>query len=403
LDPKEKAKVVEIIDSMSPRLIEISDWIGNNPELGNEEYKASQLLAGELKKHGFEVEMGICGLETAFKATFRGKPGGPTIAFMAEYDALPEIGHACGHNIIGTASVGAAIALSKMLPEMKGTVMVFGTPAEEGGAKGKAHAKSIMAEEGAFKGVDVAMMIHPEDSYTLQPMIAMEPLRITFRGKTSQASVAPHKGINALNALLLTFHGIDSLRQHLMYDPTKLARIHGIIKEGGERPNIVPDLAIGEFFIRSMDKKYREELSEKVRNIARGAALMTGAEVEFETFGHIHAPMKHNMVLWGAFKENYRLLGVKEIEEPNDYLLRKGCGSSDMGDVSQLVPSVHPFVQIVPKGETNHTREFAKAAVSEAGHRGLIIGAKALAMTAVDILTKPELLKAAREEFERTP
>ena len=218
-----KSKVCEIIDSMKSRLIEISDTIHANPELGFQEYRASKLLASELEKHGFKVEMGISGLPTAFKATFTGKKDKPKIAFLAEYDALPKLGHACGHNIIGTAAIGAAIALSKIISDLNGEIIVFGTPAEEGVVE-NAGGKVIMINE--IAKADVALMIHPSSRNTCAyASLAREAFRIEFFGKAAHAAGAPHKGINALEAVILTFVSINALRQHLKKD----AMIHGCL------------------------------------------------------------------------------------------------------------------------------------------------------------------------------
>jgi amidohydrolase len=308
------------------------------------------------------------------------------VAFLAEYDALPGLGHACGHNIIGTAAVGAALALAPLLSELSGSVHVFGTPAEETNG-----AKVPLAAGGAFAGIDAAMMIHPSGRTVLAaPSLAMDALEFRFRGRAAHAASAPHEGINALDAVILTFNAINALRQHVRPD----VRIHGIITKGGEAPNIVPEEAVARFYVRAARRRYLNQVVEKVINCARAGALATGAELTVSNFEYSFDEMRNNSALAAAMEANLSRLGEEVVPSG------EGMGSLDMGNVSHVVPAIHPYISIGGPGLVSHTREFAAAAGGEGGVRGLMIGAKALAATALDVLLNAELRRAARAEFE---
>ncbi len=361
------------------RLIEISDYIYENPELGNEEYKAVKVLTELLKEHNFEVEERYLNMDTAFKATFdSGKPG-LTIGYLCEYDALPGIGHGCGHNMIGTISSGAGIVLSKIIDQVGGKIIVYGTPAEETNG-----AKVIMVEEGAFDELDCAMMVHPNDkTYASGTSSALYPIQFTFKGKTAHAASCPEQGINALNAVIQLFNGIDALRQHV----TKDVLMHGIITEGGVAANIVPERAVAQFYIRAAKKATIEEVLEKVKNIARGAALMTGCELEMDRYEIPYDDLNTNEVLSEAFNENLRSLGITEIHAP-----KTGGGSSDIGNVSYVTPTIHPYISISNCEVRGHSRELAKATTESLGHERLLTAVLALAYTGYDVLTKKVIL-----------
>ena len=361
------------------RLIEISDYIYENPELGNEEYKAVKVLTELLKEHNFEVEERYLNMDTAFKATFySGKPG-LTIGYLCEYDALPGIGHGCGHNMIGTISSGAGIVLSKIINQVGGKIIVYGTPAEETNG-----AKVIMVEEGAFDELDCAMMVHPNDkTYASGTSSALYPIQFTFKGKTAHAASCPEQGINALNAVIQLFNGIDALRQHV----TKDVLMHGIITEGGVAANIVPERAVAQFYIRAAKKATIEEVLEKVKNIARGAALMTGCELEMDRYELPYDDLNTNEVLSEAFNENLRSLGITEIHAP-----KTGGGSSDIGNVSYVTPTIHPYISISNCEVRGHSRELAKATTESLGHERLLTAVLALAYTGYDVLTKKVIL-----------
>ena len=382
-----KSAVREAIDKLKPKLIDLSERIHRHPETKFEEYKASQWLAEMAEAAGFRVEKPIGGLETAFRASYSGSGEGPTVAFLAEYDALPKLGHACGHNLIGTASLGAALGVRTVMDRLPGSIQLIGTPGEEGGG-----GKVILAEAGVFDDVDVAMMFHPSGKTVLwKHALARRKLCIEFFGKSAHAASFPEKGINALDATIQTFQSINALRQHITDD----ARIHGIITHGGDAPNIVPDYSASLFYVRAMDDDYCDELLEKVKNCARGASLATGARVEMEMQG-AYKSLRTNMPLAQTFKANLEALGW----EFDDVDPAKGIGSTDMADVSHVTAAIHPYLSIGPKDLVGHSTEFAEAAASGKGQQAMIAAAKALATTAVDVLLRPSLFAAIRTEFE---
>lgn len=385
-----KHTINEQIEQLRSTFYKISQYIGENPELGHEEWKASKILSEELANHGFKVNIGTSGLPTAFDAVFDSGTAGPSVGFMAEYDALPELGHACGHNLIGTMAIAAAVGLSKVMKNCGGKIYVYGTPAEEtrGG-------KVTMAEQGVFDHLDVAMMVHPlyrnEKSGS---SLAMDAIQFEFFGKPAHAAASPHEGINALDAVIQTFNGINALRQHITPD----ARIHGIIPEGGKAANIVPDYAVAQFYVRAQHRHYLNELVEKVKNCAKGAALATGARLETSFYELSYDDLKTNEALSASFTENLIELGIKPEE-----IHEKGSGGSlDMGNVSHVVPSIHPYIKICDQPYICHTHEFREAAMSDQGFEGLILAAKSMANTAYDVIINPDLLHKIKLEFEAT-
>lgn len=386
-----KREVWEAIDRLEPRLVELADRIHKNPELQFEEFKASQWLCGAAEEAGFEIEKPIGGLDTAFRATFGAKHGGsgPVVAFLAEYDALPEIGHACGHNLIGTASLGAALGVARAIDDIPGIIQFIGTPAEEGGG-----GKVILAEVGLFKGVDAAMMFHPSRKTVLwKHALARHKLSIEFFGKAAHASGSVTEGINALDATIQTFNSINALRQYITSD----ARIHGIITDGGKAPNIIPDYSSSLFYIRALDNVYCNELLEKVKNCAQGASAATGTRVKMEVLGSYRS-LKKNSTLIQAFQGNLEALGWRaEDDDPKERI-----GSTDMGDVSHEVPAIHPYLKIGTAGMAGHSIEFAKAANSKEGREAMIVAAKALAATGVDVLLDISLYEKMKKEFAET-
>ena len=302
---------------------------------------------------------------------------------LAEYDALRGLGHACGHNLICTASVGAAAALHRAVPSQPGTLTVLGTPAEEGGG-----GKVIMAKAGVFDGIDAAMMFHPSRAnWWARGALASQRLTVKFHGKPSHAAATPERGVNALNALLLTFHAIDSLRQHVTGD----VRIHGIVAKGGAAANVVPEYAEGRFSVRAATQGAQREVMEKVRWCTEGAAIATGAWVQMET-GHTYAERTNSPVLVGFFGENLARLGV-EGEEPAK---SGGIGSSDIGNVSMICPTIHPYLSIV---DGDVAAEFREASGSEKGYAAMLNAAKGLAMTALDVMYRPGAADAAWSAF----
>jgi amidohydrolase len=353
------------------------------------EHQAVGWLTQELESNGFSVERGICELPTAFRASYG--QGKPVIAFIAEYDALPDIGHACGHNLIATAAVAAAIGAKEGVDKFGGTVQVIGTPAEElsGG-------KIIMAERGAFAGIDAAMMMHPatHDSATITALACIA-LNVEFFGKEAHAAAHPDLGINALEAMILSFNAVNVLRQQIRSD----ARIHGIITDGGRAANIVPAHSAGRFLVRAGNIGYLNALREKVLDCFKAAAQATGARLEYRwDEKEYYAPMRNNAIMARLYAENMERIGhAVPIFDPE-----QSFGSTDMGNVSQIVPSIHTSVAIAPPGESEHTAEFAGYAATERGLTQSLRAADALAMTAIDLLASPDTLAAVKQEFENS-
>ena len=380
-----KAQVKGEVDAQQHRLSEISAKIHANPELGFQETMAAGWLTQYLERNGFTIERGICDLPTAFRASYG--EGKPAIALLAEYDALPDMGHACGHNIIATSAVGAAVASKPAVDRLGGSILVIGTPAEEiyGG-------KVIMAERGAFSDVDIAMMVHPGvyDVATNQAL-ACQTLEVEYFGRAAHAAAYPEKGINALDAMLQAFTAINALRQHIK----DKARIHGIITDGGEAANVVPAHSAGNFIVRAEEDSYLDELKERVLNCFIGAATATGARLEYRWGDTRYAPLLNNPTLAQLFSQNMESLGRNVLHTNPAFAF----GSTDMGNVSQLVPAIHPTVAIAPADVVIHSPQFAEAAASEAGRQGLLDAAKALAMTVLDLLASPEMVIKAKEEF----
>lgn len=383
--------ITESIDNNRAQYLRISHAIHENPEIGNEEVFASGLLTGLLEEAGFQVEEGVAGHHMAFFASFTSNKPGPTIAFLAEYDALPGIGHACGHNIIGTTSVAAAIALSKTLDATGGRVVVLGTPAEEGGPNGSA--KGSFVKHGLLKGIDAALMLHPSgNSAVTGPSLAVDPLSFHFYGKPAHAAGSPEKGINALDAVLQLFNGINALRQQLPDD----ARVHGIITHGGDAPNIIPEYASARFYIRGDSWKKTADTATKIRAIAQGAALATGARVEIERFQNEVKDLVVTPALDEIVKAELETLG-EEVAASRI----SGLGSTDAGNISYEVPTAHGYIKIGPESLIAHTEEFREAARSKAGNEALIKGAKALANTAYRLLTEASLLDEVKQAHQQ--
>lgn len=386
-----KEAAIAYIDDNRNLLVEIADWLHKNPEIAFEEHEASKRLAKELEKAGFEVKLGAAGLETAIVAHHPKVAKGPTIAILAEYDALPEIGHACGHNLIAASALGAALAVGSTKESIPGTLLFLGTPAEEdiGG-------KIAMVEAGIFDEVDAAMMFHPSAGYTMvgRKGLALTEVKIEFHGKAAHASASPEKGINALDAVIQTFNGINALRQHIRSS----ARIHGIISHGGVKPNIVPEFSAASFYVRAEDDEYCSELVEKLRGCAKGAASATGATLSFEIVEPSYQSRLMNNAMGEAFVRNLETIGEPLIPIPEG----SGAGSSDIGNVSQVVPAIHPYISICNADIAGHSQEFAEAAASERGHDAMISAAKALALTAIDLMTDSDLMKRVRREFEES-
>ena len=377
------------VEELRSEAREIAHEIHENPELGNEEFHSVELLTGFIEKNGFTVEKGQCDMPTAFIGSYKGEKPGPVIGFLAEYDALRGMGHACGHNMIGTLACVSAIALKEAIDEYGGEVRVIGAPAEEtmGG-------KCAMAEAGYYDDLAVAIMGHPASEHAASSnMMAIDSQKFEFFGKAAHAAASPEKGINALNAVLLTFRGIDALRQHTVDS----ARVHGIIRDGGQAANIVPEYASCEFYIRAEESKYCLEFSERVKNCARAAALATGAEVKITNFEGFYDNLATNETVSKRNIEHSHEYGItQEISK------RENTGSSDIGNVSYRCPCIHQWFDVV--GDSSiplHTAELCAGADSDYGYDEMFKIAKAFVATAEDVLTQPEFLAEIRAEFDK--
>lgn len=386
-----KNLILESVESLSNRLIEISHEIHKNPEISNQEVFACNLLCEELNHHGFTIEKDIAGHKTGFIATKSSNKPGATIGYLAEYDALPGLGHACGHNIIGATSVGAAIALGSVIEDIGGTVKVFGTPAEEGGVNGSAKASYVKA--GVFNDVDVAMMIHPDShNHTTPSSLAIAPMDFEFFGKPAHAAGCPEEGINALDALLLFYNGIAALRQQLTSD----IRIHGVILDGGKAANIIPDYTRARFYLRAATVEGLQVLIQKVKNIAEGSALATGCTTQATHIQHVLDNLSPNSVLDDVFSSTLQELGESITNSDS------GMGSTDAGNVSHVIPTIHPTLSISNTTIPAHTVEFEQACISKKADDSIILGAKTLALTGLKVLTEPTLLDSIKATFEST-
>ena len=383
-----KSKVSECIDSHSSDLLELSHRIHAKPELAFNEVEASGNIAAFLAEHGLSVQRAVYGLDTALEAEFG--DGGPTVALCAEYDALPGIGHACGHNLIATASVGATLALFSFRDELPGCVRFLGTPAEEDGG-----GKELMLRAGAFEGVDAAMVVHPAGvNLESMPCIARTGVKATYHGRTAHASASPELGINALDALVVAYQSIGALRQHIGSDE----RIHGIITDGGQAANVVPERAAGHFYVRAGDARKLGALKERVSGCFEAGAKATGARLELAWDDVDYLDLKRNPPLEEAFRQNAERLGREFI--PMELLPPGIAGSTDMGNVSYAVPSIHPMIAAAPIDVTIHNPKFTEYAKDAGGDAAAIDGAKALAMTTLDYLFDEELRDESRRAFE---
>src|SRR5881397_2650140 len=383
-----KEAIAQAMDSLGDELEALSHQIHAHPELGYEEVKACGWLTDFLARKGFKVETGVAGVATAFRATIE-TGAGPTIAILCEYDALPGIGHACGHNVIATSGAGAGAALAAAKAQLpKGRILVIGTPAEEGGG-----GKVKLIQGGVFRDVDCAMMVHGFDQWVgHMDLLGIVRVGFEFTGKASHAAADPWDGVNALDAAIQTYNSVSMLRQQLRPD----ARIHGIITHGGAAPNIIPEFAAAVFYVRSIDLDDMWALQKRVIACAEAAAKATGATLRIvESQDNVYEPMKRNATLLEAFRANLRACGVVEAPEIKDRL-----GSSDVGNVSHVIPAIQPLMKIAPDGTPIHSRAFAAAARSPLAREGTLTASKAMAMTTLDLLADASLVRKAQAEFK---
>jgi amidohydrolase len=391
-----KEHVKSEVESQRKRLTEIATWMYENPELGSEEYKAYALLTEELERQGAKVEKQLLGIPTAFSASWKGEKKGPKVAVLAEYDALPGVGHGCGHNLIAASAIGSGVAAARVVRDLPGEILVVGTPAEEGRGP-SAGSKVIMANKGFWDDVDAAIMLHPATRYGVGgKALGIWQLKMDFKGQTSHAAASPEKGINALNAATLAYMATHMLRQEARRDANLV--IHGIITEGGLANNIIPDRAVCQFGVRSSDEKYLETMVDKVAKCAEGAAISTGAQVTV-TKAKLYSSMKPNIPLVKVLYQNYLDQGVK-VDDWQETQAGIPMASTDFGDVSQKCPSTGSYISIGPENIPGHSKQLADCTMTPEGLEAMMVGTKALAMTMVELLAKPEILKEAKDYFK---
>ncbi|WP_436879378.1 M20 family metallopeptidase [Staphylococcus arlettae] len=384
-----KQTILDYIENNKRHYIEMSHQIHQRPELGNEEIFASRTLIEHLKKEGFDIETDLAGHATGFIARYESTNPGPTIGFLAEYDALPGLGHACGHNIIGTASTLAGVALSKVIDQIGGTVIVLGCPAEEGGVNGSAKASYV--KEGIIDELDVALMVHPgNETYKTINTLAVDVLDIKFYGKSTHASENADEARNALDAMISYFNGVAQLRQHIK----KSERVHGVILDGGKAANIIPDYTHARFYTRATTRKALDQLTERVGQIAKGAALQTGCDYEF---GPIQNGV-NEFIKTPKLDDLFAKYAIEMEEEVIDDDF--GYGSTDTGNVSHIVPTIHPHIKIGSRNLVGHTHRFREAAASTHGDQALLRGSKIIALMGLELIVNEQLFEEIVEQFQ---
>ena len=385
-----KQEILDYIENKKYDYVEISHRIHERPELGNEEIFASRTLIDQLRANEFEIETDIAGHATGFIATYQSEKEGPTIGYLAEYDALPGLGHACGHNIIGTASVLAGVALKQVIDHVGGKVVVLGCPAEEGGENGSAKASYVKA--GVIDDIDIALMIHPgNETYPTINTLAVDVLDIKFYGKSAHASENADEALNALDAMISYFNGVAQLRQQIK----KSHRVHGVILDGGKAANIIPDYTHARFYTRATTRKELDILTERVNQIARGAAIQTGCDYEF---GPIQNGV-NEFIKTPKLDELFEKYAIEVGEEVSydDF----GFGSTDTGNVSHIVPTIHPHVKIGSRNLVGHTHRFREAAASVHGDQALIRGAKIIALMGLELIENKKLFDEVVEQHSQ--
>ncbi len=379
--------VFQEVEKIKEDVLNVSHFIHQHPEVGHQEFQSSRYLIQALHEKGFTVEEEAAGLGTAFKAVYSSKKPGPTIAFCAEYDALPGIGHACGHNLIAAAAFGAASALIPLLEDGGGTVVVMGTPAEEV----LPPVKGTMIDRGAFAGVDVVLAIHGSDRTAVgMNRLAVDSMTITYRGKTSHAAASADRGRSALDGALLAMHAIEMLREHVRPD----TRIHGIITDGGEAANIVPGQASLHYMVRALDSEYVDHVVQRVEKCFHAGALATETEVEIHHLGKLDnaryvQALSARLIQYAADAEAIQIMDPSPL-----------TASTDFGNVSHALPAAELNVGFVPVGTAGHSKEYREAAGQEAGDHAALVGAKAMGAVAYDLITQPDFLHDVLNEFK---
>ncbi len=385
-----REKIAAYIDAVGDTYKQIALDIHDRPEVSNYEFYACKRLSDQLAESGFQVQTDVAGHRTGFTASYRSKKPGPVIVFLAEYDALEGLGHGCGHNLFGATSLLAGVGLKQVIDETGGEVRVYGTPGEEGGENGSA--KGSFVREGFFKDVDAALCVHPGSGKhrLTSKALACAPVDIEFWGKSAHAAAVPEKGINALDALIQVYNSVNALRQHLTTD----VRIHGIITHGGSAPNIVPDYAKAKFYLRAATAPVLEEVYQKVTRIVEGAALATGATGRLQPYQNRIDNVIPTPSFDALYKKNLALFG--ETAVPHEDTGAKG--STDVGNVSQVIPVIHPHIVISDTPVAGHSEDMKAASRSEKGLSSILLGAKVLSYTALDLLEDLQLLASIKAE-----
>ncbi len=388
----DRQNIDNTVDQKVARYQEIALAIHGKPEVSNYEFFACETLAKQLEAEGFDVTVDVAGHRTGFDARYKsGKPG-PTVVFYAEYDALPGIGHACGHNLFGATSSLAAVGLKSVIDAVGGELRVYGTPGEEGGENGSA--KGSFVREGFFEDVDIALGAHPGYKHGLTGRsLANDPVDVEFFGRASHAAGAPEKGINALDAILQVYNASNALRQHLTED----VRIHGVITNGGQAANVVPDYASARFYLRAKSRPILDDLYAKFEKIVEGAALQTGATYKFGLFQNSVDNLVPTPLFDSVYEKQLNRYGF-EVTPPGK---KSGGGSTDVGNISQVIPTIHPHISISEVPIAGHSIEFREASCSQQGLDSIALGAKLLAHTALDVILDPELLEAIKVQHKQ--
>lgn len=382
-----KKAVQDRIDEVLSDLTGLSDYLWNNPEYSFHEFKACAAMSDLLRKYGFEVENGVGGIETSVRAVYdSGKPG-PNVGYVGEFDAFPGMGHACGHNLMCAIACGAGIALKSVIDDLGGRITIPGTPAEEGGG-----GKITMLENGAFEGIDFAMLTHAsEDTCVNDISYSKTDIRVHYYGKKSHAATWPEEGVSALTPVLELFNIINAMRLEL----ADRGKIFGIIRDGGDWAIFIPDHCSAEFTIRSFSMKYKWDLFHRFIKICENVAEITGTRFEYEMMDLSYEDIRNNPVLENILAENFMILGETVCPRSKD----QGIGCTDMGNVTHALPGIQAYIHVRPDIRV-HTPEFEEAAGSPDGHRAIAAASKGMAMTAVDILQDPSLLEAVRKAFD---
>ena len=364
------------LDEIFNELCDVSAWMYENPELGFEEFKTSKYLVEYINKYVSHTIFPTHNLETAFEVTFGDK--GPLTVICVEYDALPEIGHACGHNIIATAAIGAGLALRNYVNELGIRVKLLGTPAEEGGG-----GKIVLLDSGAFEDATCSMMIHPGIENVVNPTFTtIQQYTVEYFGKDAHAAGAPEEGINALDAQIQLFVNASTYRQQML----QTNRMHGVIREGGFKPNIIPSYTKSEWYLRSLNKDGLEKIESDFYNFVNAAAMATKCEVKISSPDYIYQEIKNNQTMYELYQENSKDIGRDMILQKD--AVRPGLGSTDMGNISQAFPSIHPMLGIDGNGAVNHQPEYAAATLSDSGKKAIYDGAYAMGATIIDLAEK---------------